>query len=122
MVVRSSGCFGQIREIFDHGDRKLYHIHRIDTVSGKLKICLDGRCRGEHTCPIHGTNVEADAIDLLPSRDIEFYIREGVLDRTFVKEATRDSERTRRESLPGRHILRHLITRREEEKGTGGGS
>ena len=92
VIIRdSSGRYGQVKEIFDHwrpkeqGEPRLYHVHYIDSQTGRLMVCPDeARCKNEHTCPIHGSNCWAEQIEQLPERDIKFFVEEGLLAKELV--------------------------------------
>lgn len=89
MIKESSGQYGQVKEIFDHWrpgglEPRLYHVHYIDSHTGKLMECPDSRCKGEHTCPIHGQNCWIEQIEELPERDLKFFIEEGLIAQELV--------------------------------------
>lgn len=91
MIKGTSGRYGQVREIFDYwrpkeqGEQKLYHVHYIDSKTGKLMVCPDeARCKNEHTCPIHGQNCWKEQIEELPERDLKFFIAEGLIAQELV--------------------------------------
>lgn len=75
---------GKVVEVFDYwrpapAEAKLHHVHYIDTKTGKLYVCPDSRCKGEHTCPIHGANCWAEQLTVLPQKDLDFYVKEGMI-------------------------------------------
>jgi hypothetical protein len=78
VTIRNNVSFAVITEVFNYGDKTLYHCHYLSKAGRKLR-CLDKRCHGEHTCPIHGANVERKDLTVLPIRDVEFYESEGLI-------------------------------------------
>jgi len=79
---------GKIVEIFEYWrpsrlghtpEQLLYHVRYLDLKTGLPMECPDKRCKGEHTCPIHGANVPAEVIKPVPDRDLAFYRSEGLI-------------------------------------------
>ena len=81
---------GVVTEHFAHGGETLMHVHRVDIMTGKLFVCPDNRCRGEHTCPIHGDNVRTAR--QMSENDMAFYVKEGLLDKELMKSALKARE------------------------------
>ena len=78
--IKASNRYGVVKESFPHGRQTLHHIHYIDPNTGRLMECPDFRCHGEHTCPIHGSNCTEDRMVPFTKADIEFHIKEGMID------------------------------------------
>lgn len=76
---------GVVVEAFPYGGKTLYHVHYVDHDTGKLMVCPDTRCKGEHTCPIHGSNVEVARE--MTRHDLLFFVREGMLDKSLLRKA-----------------------------------
>lgn len=77
--IKASSRYGRVKETFVHGERTLFHVHYIDSTTGKLMACPDSRCHGEHTCPIHGQNCTEAQLVPFPQADIQYYVREGMI-------------------------------------------
>jgi len=80
--------YGVVRETFELGRRLLFHVHYIDSQTGKLMVCPDSRCNSNnHTCPIHGSNETEDRLTKFTDRDIQFYVNEGMIDPELAEAA-----------------------------------
>lgn len=86
--------FGEVTEIFPFyrtghmANQLLHHVHAIDAKTGRKVACPDKRCKGEHTCPVHGWNRWADEIRVLNKKDLKQHIQFGLLDKSYTpKEA-----------------------------------
>jgi hypothetical protein len=68
------------REIGRNPEQKLYHVHYIDSHTGKLMVCPDyDRCKHEHTCPIHGDNCGVEQLKPFSEHDLEHFVQEGMV-------------------------------------------
>ena len=85
VMVENGDRYGVVKESFDHGGQKLFHVHYIDPDTGKLIHCPDPRCQGEHTCPIHGTNCTEDQIGPFTPAEIESFVQDGLIDRELLR-------------------------------------
>lgn len=74
-----SARFAVVAEIFDNGPEKLAHVHYLAITTGELMKCPDPHCHGEHTCPIHGRNIQVERLSPIDSEDAEFYWKEGLI-------------------------------------------
>lgn len=83
--INGSSQYGVVKESFAHGGRTLYHVHYIDPMNGRLVKCPDPRCHGEHTCPIHGSNLTEDQIEPFTQADIDLLVQEGMIDRRLLR-------------------------------------
>jgi hypothetical protein len=77
-IVSARGKSCKITEQFEHCGRTLFHAHYIDTETGRPMACPDRRCNGEHTCPIHGSNITASEATPISAHDIRELRKFGI--------------------------------------------
>jgi len=88
-VVSIAGGYGVVVDIFACGRRTLANVHKIDPQTGKLLECPDKeRCNHGRTCPIHSVNVDTYELTPWPSKDVAFYVTEGMLCADIARKAT----------------------------------
>lgn len=89
LVVVGDGChLAVITKKFQDGEHWLHHAHYLDIATGSLMKCPDKRCKGDHTCPVHGMNVHA-ARKVTP-RDAKIYLKDGLISRSIAALALQD--------------------------------
>jgi len=83
--IKASSRYGVVKESFVYGERTLFHVHYIDSTTGRLMACPDSRCHGEHTCPIHGQNCTEAQLVAFSQTDIQYVVREGMIATELVR-------------------------------------
>ena len=73
--IKPGSRYGLVKESFVHGERMLFNIHYIDSMTGKLMKCPDSRCDGGRTCPIHGQNCTESQLVPFTQADIEYLVK-----------------------------------------------
>jgi hypothetical protein len=83
--IKPGTRYGLVKESFVHGERRLFNVHYIDSMTGKLMKCPDSRCDGGRTCPIHGQNCTEAQLVQFTQADIGCFVQEGMIDPELLR-------------------------------------